>query len=839
MATSQNAQMSALELSALAGVTPEQLAIIARAMQTGALPLPPLGQSGNQTPASTNPNTTKPAIVNGAVAFEDVDREEGEVADEVESHENNRGHEFLHPPPTGPRNTSMTQRCKTARADAVIHTTHEYQKPVAVVHAQQKTVPSDHSSSHGAFGKHGTAVQSMTPIDRKQRYGQAHRQHASKNAQRQRIGEFLHAMFNAGFSHEQLASQVSNPDALRQVTAAFGFQHFASPPAQKSPSSVDSIGEVTNGHDKPLAMKPNSVKKAVQTKPTTIDRSAYLAKLQAAKNKKADAVSKSSVIKPPIPSSEATKAIQPAQSAKVGAPQRSTVAAANSPKSLPGAKAARDELLRQRLEAIRAAKATTRPSLRASLPQKIGPSTYSAAPNADEYARSIISAVSDIGKAAEYNLLAQEPLPDNIVVPAFGNLPAAKAPAKLNSPAFGTVVSKPTPSSTKPSRDSNPVYPVFSGLPGLFLTQAHQVQKSPQADAGNQHVPRNTSPAGNSIMIPAANHGQEPSVPVVAQVPKETLPNESPLTMPSQNGAHLANQSPTAPVAIPSVHFGSRNPVDEPMIIQVSDDEDDDDIMDISSSDREQDSGEQKGATYSIVTALPANPARPNLHRSNTSSSAVTSTPNTPKNDAYNKKLQELEELKRRLAEIELRKQAKNVSKPDGASVAIAPALDNTISSPDNANPALVSVSQQASETETTPLAEPEESIVQGSDPSPSPHVADDEDTNAREDSDDEDDDAMDTSDDATTVSSESVNDEYEPELESDSAAESMLDGLPQHSHGDVEVALENSNALSNENNVASPTSQIGNANAQPAAQQQDAQKQDVSLSFLKNGITS
>jgi hypothetical protein len=787
MAAPQNGQMSALELSALAGVTPEQLAIIARAMQSGALPLPPLAQPAN-LPLKSAPINRAEAIAISAAG--DADREEGELADEQEEHEHTYEHGALRAPPTGPRNKSQPPRGKSVRADALGQSVSDVPKSSSMQHVRQNAHHEGQNTLHTGTGKHGAASNHMTTIDRTHRYPQGHHRNALKSARRQKLSEFLHVMINAGFSQEQLASQVSNPDALRQMTVALGLHPYA-PVSDPNP-----LPSVTNGidsvrsSDQSLATHPKSIQKSAPAKPAGLDRSAYLAKLQAAKNKKPDTMPKPTTAKATttLKALDATKISQPVVKAAIAPPKLS-----------PGAKAAKDELLRQRLEALRAAKLTTPVNLPASLPRKIGPSTYSAPQPVDEHARSVISALTDINKAAEYTALMQGPPPESVAVPAFGKaalpMPAAKSTTGRSAPSSLPTVSTPGSNTTT----------VHSGLPGLFLTPTQQLPKYSQPDAVMplQGVGKPALPDRQSVLGP-------PTKPLL------------------RGGGGPQEQSPTHSTAAPSVLFGSRDSIDEQMIITVSDDEDDDDIMDISSSDREQSSSELNHDTRSKVAALHVNPARPGIHRSNTSPSAVTTAPNTPKTNAYNKKLQELEVLKQRLAEIELRKQAKTISKPDSPVVISTPAVQDHVHSVEPALPVLANELPRTDQAPTTATDIQSNPTTQDSAPLPIPdEVAT---IDEEQQTDDDDDDAMDMSDDATTVSSESVNDEYEPELESDSPAEPRVQPGAQQFQTDVEVTSIADDALSAHDEIT--PSQMVVADDQSATQQRSDGRQDVSLPF-------
>ena len=88
----------------------------------------------------------------------------------------------------------------------------------------------------------------------------------------------------------------------------------------------------------------------------------------------------------------------------------------------------------------------------------------------------------------------------------------------------------------------------------------------------------------------------------------------------------------------------------------------------------------------------------------------------------------------------------------------------------------------------------------------------------------------MDMSDDATTVSSESVNDEYEPELESDSPAEPHAQPEVQQSKNNVNAMPIADDDLSADDEIA--TSQMVVADHQLATHQRSDGQQDVSLPF-------
>lgn len=321
MAFPPNSQMSALDLSALAGVTPEQLAIIARAMQSGALPFPPppppsapahpayppsssqaTGPIAPARPIAVQHQTANPQ--NGLVS-EDIEMgsEEGEVDEDIDTVERSGPPEFLRPPPTGPRNRSTTPRNKVSRTEA---------RRLASQAANNTSTP----RARPAATVEGTGSR-----------------HSS-------VGSFLKAMLDAGYSHDQLATQVSNPEAFRKLTSALGLSVGPTSQAVSNPTPASQVAaqqvnapKLAVAAKKPLPTKPGAPK----------DRSEYLAKLQAAKNKKSELPPNPVKPKPATQATNSPISSPPAQ-------QSSSTAAAN-------AKAAKDELLRKRLEAIMAAKA--------------------------------------------------------------------------------------------------------------------------------------------------------------------------------------------------------------------------------------------------------------------------------------------------------------------------------------------------------------------------------------------------------------------------------------------------------------------------------------------------
>nr|OQO31282.1 hypothetical protein B0A51_03260 [Rachicladosporium sp. CCFEE 5018] len=296
-----NAQPPAVDMSALLqGISPEQLAVIGHLFQTGQLQLPPqppqtLVPTPNQDarPSTEGVNGVRPTS-NGHTNGVAADKEEGEWDEDDMDISGQR--DFLHPPPTGPRKRSPSATDRRRR-------------------------PSD--------GKNRVRKPSVThPSPLVSARVSAHRQ-----ARRDAAKSFIVAVHEAGFSFDDLASEVNDARLLRLLYHELGlgvapvrkqledvststrpFDQVAPVPQAKASNLIPATSSQSantalptadrNTLTKPAAATPATsalprtapgIKKTAPVKPAEAgDRSAYLARLQALKSKAAAPASKAS-----------------------------------------------------------------------------------------------------------------------------------------------------------------------------------------------------------------------------------------------------------------------------------------------------------------------------------------------------------------------------------------------------------------------------------------------------------------------------------------------------------------------------------------------------------------
>lgn len=319
IAFQQNAQLPGIDMSALAGISPDQVALIARLLQSGALPLPPPppGASAASVQPPPVPAPAQPAAEQSSNSTKlqqedvDMDKEEGEVEEgEVDiATRASAGNALPKSIPKGPRNATSRH--------------------------------SSRSEARKRERQNGTSI--VIPYKAKERQSQ----------------EFVLAMHQAGYSYLQLAEMVDNPQHLRSMFRLLGLpvssdhRTAAGQPwlQAQSPPSSQTLGKVSTAD---ISQKPAATKPTAPPKPAAkADRSAYLAKLQALKAGKGT----------PTATQPAAQVRQTSTSPVVRAPSTQQDAAPPVATPLPTSKAVKTELARQRLEAFKAERAAKLQSL--------------------------------------------------------------------------------------------------------------------------------------------------------------------------------------------------------------------------------------------------------------------------------------------------------------------------------------------------------------------------------------------------------------------------------------------------------------------------------------------
>lgn len=570
----QNAQLPGIDMSALAGISPDQVALIAQLLQSGALPLPPPPPGAPALPAQTSAATAQanqppPQPASATQEDRDVDKEEGEIEEgEVGDTALPRARSPLPKDvPTGPRNSFSRN---TPR--------HELRRKQSAGVAQLRD--------------NIAATSNGVPVEKEKQ---------SK--------DFILAMHQAGYNYIQLAQMVEDPRPLRRMFQRLGLSVSSdsglSSGVQSTkktlprPQPVTSPDPSSNVPSAGLPQKPtNPPPPPKQT--AKVDRSAYLAKLQALKAGKSGAASNQSMPQdvPDAPPAEETAASSPAQQ----------TAAAPTPvnaRPTPTSKAVKTELARQRLEAFKAERAAKQQSMAvsSSLPAVHTPALV---PKAAQPSDSVTPATqpSNAGLGAGLGEIA-----GMVVQPTLP--PAVSTTA---SPFADSSVFSPTPPTPNGS---------FGGIPGLFMNS----------------VPQQASPP---VLSHPARTASQPLADAASSTAQSTIPRKRLMTTHSSGvPAHVKRP------------FGQSRSAseDESFIIEDSDDEEEDARVNIGSAAVANDQGSQPfGSIPSTQNTLSA----PGLQASALSASAADASGTS----TYEQKMQEIEAMNRRIAAAEAKSKA-------------------------------------------------------------------------------------------------------------------------------------------------------------------------------------
>lgn len=436
----QNGQLPGIDMSALAGVSPDQVALIAHLLQTGALPppppppppVPPAQQQASASVASANPRQSQPE--NKQEEGSDMDREEGEVEDGEAGNTppQSTPQGFSRAPPTGPRNTATSRR--SSQYDS--RQNHRDSSP------QSRRV--SNLNARSISGK--SAARSLP---------EPSREHQAK--------QLVLTMHKAGFSYEDLVQTAGvDPRPLQRMFKQLGLPLSSGPHPTNGGQSA-SGASLDRDPSRPLhastaevSQKPSPVAKAPA--PGKLDRSAYLAKLQAAKAGKAgpmsaQSASASEVQEQPVAESSTSAKLQPTTAASV------TVSTASST-----SKAVKTELARQRLEAFKAEQAAK---------QQNKSLLANTQPSSSPVHASVTAAPTGVASPAAVSQNGLGVGLDNVSTVA-GDETSSLAMQYTNQP----------PQTFQNHVSSVPATPgsAFGGLPGLFMNAAPQ-QASPPSTA--------------------------------------------------------------------------------------------------------------------------------------------------------------------------------------------------------------------------------------------------------------------------------------------------------------------------------------------------------------------
>ncbi|KAK4624591.1 NURS complex subunit red1 [Fulvia fulva] len=588
--------------SLLAGmnITPDQLAKIAYLMQTGQLTLPPPppptlpvatppAPPSNQAPPAP---AADPRLNRQAPARDvDMDKEDGEVEEgEVDDMPEPVSREFLRTPPKGPRKRSRSPLPRFNNAqDARRHSQQHQRQP----------------SPRAANGISRTsALNSSTNATHVQTNGDAgDARKAARNAAAKDIVLKLH---NNGYSFDDVAKAISNRKVLRRVYNQLGLQAVSPEPA---PGTLLTTAAVKSPVSEPQR-KASQPKKAAPSKPATVDRSAYLAKLQAAKNKKAEPTAASaSPIDKPRPSIPTTiKSV-------------STAAAATVP-ALAEKVASKNDLIRQRMAALAAERAAKEEAKRKVAEAAENGEVVVISSDEPQHNGTHDSSKPGLGDG-HAGIRASEVVSDQH---------SPLTPRNISSGTSSQVPNVPQQPSTQ--QIASPTLNRGFGLPGLFTTS------SPLSPASflQQQTAAFAPPPGPAVQ----------SRPDSASAINHTSAQKRPY---GQITHTSAQKRP----------YGQINDDGDDRVVIVDSDEDDsEDDMDID------DDGAPGGSTVitggaSAPGLLRDFPPRPTLSKLATCVPGTPGTPGTP-SQAQLKMDQEIADMKRKIAEAESRKRRKTGS---------------------------------------------------------------------------------------------------------------------------------------------------------------------------------
>lgn len=584
----QNGQLSGMDMSALDGISPHQLAAIARLFQSGALlpPPPELSAPASTAAQGQAPAFQEPQRVQASIQEQDVDmdKDEGEIdEDEAENVKDERG--FLHPPPTGPRNPNVKQR------GPQLSQRKPSPRPPVPDNKRKASLPQQPLSSQTA------EPQQRQPKDEKDIEAKS----------------FVLALLKAGYSFEDLVKETGNPKALVRL---FNQLRLDVPSEFVANSPKQTNGDVAS---KPAAKSAPPPKAPPPAPAKPLDRSEYLARLQAAKNKKAEVTSSA-----PTAETASDKAVEAPKQDMEGA--QASKPQVEAPKAKPKTQD-KTALARQRLEALKAAQAAKQisaanPPIPASksspVPKPVLPATTN---------RQSLSSPSHAGLGA-----GLEAVNSNISGTASFVQPTTMHQPQETAP-------------PPPVRDVPPAAPArsLSGLPGLYMFD--QGQSAPSKEGLQSTTkPHSSTAFPSSVQQPTSQAGLiNPPAPTVAS----NIPRKRPVAMDFDPYA----TKPKRPFGL-----SRGNSAEESVIITISDDEDDD-----ADDEMDTDSGVPvKPATTSFREAAPLrdHPVRPPFQTQTQTSGQSTPGASTPGGAAYAQRMKDIEKMKRKIAEAEKRRQA-------------------------------------------------------------------------------------------------------------------------------------------------------------------------------------
>jgi hypothetical protein len=591
-------------------------------------------------------------------------------------------------------------------------------------------------------------------------------------------------MYRAGYAFDDIASELGDVRVLRVLFTDLGLNAPTEKPQPKQPQSTSVFAKArdknpsvsataTPEQGSPLnstiakpAIKPIAKPVAITKAPASADRSAYLAKLQAAKNKKNEAL---------LASTDPSPVVAPVVSQPPEAQQMPAMSVQSQPIPAQPKKAKiQTELIRQRLEALKGEQARKQEAERLAIAAAAASSSFNATP-----------AAPSVDPSAP-----QTPLRSTNATPHGSQVPG---PIHTTEAQYQPAISiQPTP---VPALDFISQFP---GLPGLFMTGT-----PPQISSGSYQPPM---PAVTSRPVMAPVQAATDAIP---SNPDSILSSDATPSLEAEAEVESAIYETSIPAKTSVASSGQATPKhlfnqskydsnDDSVIIHVSDEDESESEFD-ETEERHEASGAPAPPLKSAVPITKPGPLRnfPAPAVSANTSAPTTPGATTPGGSAYERKLQEINEMHRRIAEMQKqprKAKAKPLSPTDPATTLAAPTTNATNALPGLVNVANNTLTPVATETAVHPvvqqqmeaklaqleeeaetISEQRQAAPQTSLPTIAQQVSGVPGADSTTSSDDEDDDAMDLSSGDELESDEIANDnepsEAAMDLDSDSAS--------------------------------------------------------------------
>ena len=644
----QNAQLPQMDMSVLAGISPEQLFAIAQMFQTGSLTVPTLPAG---VPPHANGVVAPMLPLPSALPQPDIpkenaqmDKSDGEVED-GDSVADHKQRAFLRPPPTGPRRRSQSPRDPQSRRASTFD-----RRP------SPPLTMSRNASEQLAGDRAGTQAMRIIPPS------------ATDNL-RTRVGKesqakaFLLQMHKAGYSYAELAPEIENSDLLHrmwqklglplttgsQIVKKSGISGAVSTATQQSQTIGATLSPHTNGtagtHESPhvpATRKPSAGARPPAGKAKApADRSEYLARLAATRKKPNGEVP----LKVPEP-----KGVNQIGGRQVTALTSEAVSATTSSPAVRSPPKATDknQLLLDKLAALKAQQAARKNAAPQNASTALLPAVSSvpvaAKPPQSEANLGTLpawhTAPAKPSQAQQVVDLSDPPTPDSGAATPGASAPPALLPPKITSTQPNALPDNPYHPLFTSTSQMPPPSQAFGGLPGLFMSSTPVPTPSQFAVPPTAVIPRATGITTDT----QSTFGSPAAPPVPFAVPRKR-------PVASDFDTDLAaSVAPSALKRVTTFGQSPRTGEDERMIIEVSDNDDDDEEDDLDSTPVQSTPGFQMYGGYHNT-----------LPKSSAPTPSAPGTPSAAVNNGlaeYEKKMEEINDFKRRIAEKEARARA-------------------------------------------------------------------------------------------------------------------------------------------------------------------------------------